>query len=84
MPQLFLGSLLGTCISAIGQFFSLSLVTVPGAFANVNSAQFPSLFLEWGMATSFPGLFPNEVGRMGHIVCWDQLTCRVAFLEKEN
>ena len=42
--QLFLGSLLGMRRSAIGQFFFLSLVTIPEAFAKVNSAQFPSLF----------------------------------------
>ena len=30
--------------SAIGQFFSLSLVTVPQVFAKVNSTQFPSFF----------------------------------------
>ena len=38
--QLFLGLLLGTCWSAIGQFFS----PVPEAFAKINSAQFPSRF----------------------------------------
>ena len=38
-PQLFLGLLLGTRRSAIGQFFSLSFVTVPEVFAKVNSAQ---------------------------------------------
>ena len=37
--QLFLGSLRGTRWSAIGQFFSLSLVTVPQIFANVNLTQ---------------------------------------------
>ena len=41
IPQLFLGWLLGTRWSAIGQFFSLSLVTVPEVFAKENSAQFP-------------------------------------------
>ena len=41
VPQLFLGWLLGTR-SAIGQYFSLSLVTVPDASAKVDSAQFPS------------------------------------------
>ena len=41
VPQLLLGSLLGTRRSAIGQFFSLSLA-VPEVFAKVNSAQFPS------------------------------------------
>ena len=41
VPQVFLGRLLGTRRSAIGQFFSLSLVTVPDVFAKVNSAQFP-------------------------------------------
>ena len=50
--QLFLGLLLGTRWSAIGQFFSLTLVTVPEVFAKVNSAQFPSLLklhvkLDW-------------------------------------
>ena len=38
--QLYLGSLLVTCRSAIGQFFPLSLVTVPEVYANVKSAQF--------------------------------------------
>ena len=33
----------GTCRSATGQFFSLSLVTVPEIFANVNSFHFPSV-----------------------------------------
>ena len=37
-PQVFLGSLLGTCRSAIGQFFSLFLVTLPEVFANGNSS----------------------------------------------
>ena len=39
-----LGSLLGTCRSAIGRFFflALALVTVPEVFAKVNSAQFSS------------------------------------------
>ena len=40
LPQLFLGSLLVTRRSAIGQFFFLSLVTVPEVFAWVNSARF--------------------------------------------
>ena len=38
---MFLGSLLGTCRSAI--FFSLFLVTVPEVFAEGNSSRFPSL-----------------------------------------
>ena len=42
VPQWFLGSLLGTRWSAIGQFFSLSLATVPEVFTKVKSAQFPS------------------------------------------
>ena len=42
VPQWFLGSLLGTRRSAIGQFFSLSLTTVPEVYAKVNSAHFPS------------------------------------------
>ena len=44
MPQVFLGSLLGTCRSAIDRFFfvALALVTVPEVFAKVNSAQFSS------------------------------------------
>ena len=37
-----MGSLLGKNRSAIGQFFSLSLITVPDVFAEVNSAQPPS------------------------------------------
>ena len=37
-----LGSLKGTRRSAIGQFFPLSLVTVPEAFAEHNSDQFLS------------------------------------------
>lgn len=42
VPQfMFLGSLLGTRLSAIGQFFSQSLATVPEVFAEVNSTQFP-------------------------------------------
>ena len=44
VPQLFPGSLLGMRRSAIGQFFFLSLVTIPEVFAKVNSAQFPCLF----------------------------------------
>ena len=39
VPQLFVGSFLVT--SAIGQFFSLSLVTVPKVFAKVNLVQSP-------------------------------------------
>ena len=35
-------SCLGTGRSAIGQFFSMSLVTVPEVFVNVKSAQFSS------------------------------------------
>ena len=46
MPQLFLGWLLGTRRSAIGHFFSVSLVTVPDVFAKVNLAQIAS-FLKW-------------------------------------
>ena len=42
VPQLFMGSLLLTRRSAIGQYFSLSLVTIPDTSAKVNSAQFPS------------------------------------------
>jgi len=38
------GSLLLMRLSAIGQFFPLSLVTVPEGLANVYSAQFPSRF----------------------------------------
>ena len=41
VPQLCLGSYLGTRWSAIGQLFSLSLVTVPDVFGKVISAQFP-------------------------------------------
>ena len=41
-PQVFLGLLLGTRQSAIGQFFSLPLETIPEVFAKDNSAQFPS------------------------------------------
>ena len=44
IPQLLLGSLLGEHRSAIGQFFPLSLVTVPEVFAEVYSVQFPSRF----------------------------------------
>ena len=44
VAQLFLGWLLGTRWSAIGQFFSLSLVTFPEVFAKVTSAQSSSLF----------------------------------------
>ena len=44
VPRLFLGSLLVTRRSAIGQFFSLHLVTTPEVFAKINSAQFPSRF----------------------------------------
>ena len=39
---LILGLLLGTCQSANGQFFPLSLKTIPGVFAKVISAQLPS------------------------------------------
>ena len=38
-----MGSLLEKRRSAIGQFFSLSLVTVPDVFAEVSSAQSPRL-----------------------------------------
>ena len=38
VPQLCLGSYLGTRWSAIGQLFSLSLVTVPDVFGKVISA----------------------------------------------
>ena len=41
VPQLFVGSFLETRQSAIGQFFSLSLVTAPKVFAKVNSVQSP-------------------------------------------
>ena len=43
---MFLGSLLETCRSAIGQFFPLFLVpvTFQEVFAKVNSAQLPSRF----------------------------------------
>ena len=41
VPQLFVGSFLETRQSAISQFFSLSLVTVPKVFAKVNSYQSP-------------------------------------------
>ena len=44
VPQLFLRSLLGTRQSAVGQFFSLSLVTVPEVFMKVKSAKFSSCF----------------------------------------
>ena len=43
--QLFLGLLLGTHQSAIGQCFCPLPKTVPEVFAKVNSAQFFSLFL---------------------------------------
>ena len=39
-PRLFIGSLLGSRQSAIGQSFSLSLVTIPELFAKVHSAEF--------------------------------------------
>ena len=38
--RLFIGSLLGSRQSAIGQSFSLSLVTIPELFAKVHSAEF--------------------------------------------
>jgi len=41
VPQLFLGLLLRTRRSAIGQFFSVSLVTAPEVLAEVNSSQSP-------------------------------------------
>lgn len=45
VPQLLLGSLLGTCQSARGQsLFFLSLVTTQEALTKVNWAQFPSRF----------------------------------------
>ena len=40
IPQVFLGSLLMTRRSAIRQFFSQSLETVPEVFAKVNSSSF--------------------------------------------
>ena len=47
VSQLLLGSFLRTCPSAIGKFScSLSLVTVPEAFAKVNLTQFPSRFCQ--------------------------------------
>ena len=42
--HLFLGWLLSLCQSPIGQFFSLSLVTVPETFAKIKSVQFPCRF----------------------------------------
>ena len=42
-PQLFLGSLLATRRSAIGQFLLFPLAIVPEAFAKADSSQFPSL-----------------------------------------
>ena len=48
IQQLFVESLLETRQSAIGQFFPLSLVTVPEVFEKVNFVQFVSLsFLKW-------------------------------------
>ena len=44
-PRLFLGLLLGSHWSTIGQSFSLSLVTIPELFAKVNSAEFPCSFV---------------------------------------
>ena len=44
-PRLFLGLLLGSRRSAVGQSFSLSLVTISELFAKVNSAEFPSSFV---------------------------------------
>ena len=43
--RLFLGLLLGSSRSTIGQSFSLSLVTIPELFAKVNSAEFPCSFV---------------------------------------
>ena len=45
MTQLFLGLLLGTRRSAIGQFFFVPLATVPEGFAKANSTQSTSRFL---------------------------------------
>ena len=45
LPQLFLGSLLETRRSAIGQFLCLSLLTVPEVFAKIYSTQFTSRLL---------------------------------------
>ena len=59
VPQLFLGSLLGSCRSAIGQLFFPSLATVPEVFANVSLVRSPSSapdlvqfpwFLKWRIA----------------------------------
>ena len=44
ISQVFMGSLLGKCWSAICQCFFMSLVRVPEVFAKVNSAQIPSPF----------------------------------------
>ena len=44
-PRLFLGLLLGSHRSTIGQSFSLSLVTIPELFAKVNSTEFPCSFV---------------------------------------
>ena len=44
-PRLFLVLLLGSRRSTIGQYFSLSLVTIPELFAKVNLAEFPYSFV---------------------------------------
>ena len=48
VPQLFQGSLFGMRRSAIGQFLSLSPVTVPEDLAKANLTQFP--LVKWRMA----------------------------------
>ena len=49
VPQLLLGSSLGARRSAIGQFFSMSPVTVPEILAEVSSPQFFSRYLSGGL-----------------------------------
>ena len=58
VPLVFLGSLLGTRRSAIGQFFPLFLVTFPEVFAKGNSTRF--LYHFWrGILLARQVLFPH-------------------------
>ena len=72
VPQLILGSLLGTFSTAIGQFFP-SLVTVPEVFAKVNSVQFPRRFLTGEYVIFYP--FCDFGAKMSQCYtewhCWD-------------
>ena len=65
-PVIASGIVTRTRRSATGQFFSLSLVTVPEVFANVNSFQFPSVSKvanEKTLRASYPGRSGGGAGK---------------------